>query len=198
MVSLWDLGNVMVNWDPEGILSALNCPPGETALLRDELLMHEDWQRLDQGTVEEALVTRRLIEDIGVAPENVARCFELSRELLINIDKSIELLQTVKAQRQRAYCLSNMSHSTYAHLRHRSFFSLFDGIVISAQERLIKPDPAIFDLVLQRFELQADEVLFIDDSAANIESAMAVGIDCVHFKRTENCYDTIRRKLGIG
>jgi len=198
VVSLWDLGNVMVNWDPERILSSLDCPASEVALLRQELLMHDDWQRLDQGTVEESAVAQRLVEQVGIAPESVSQCFRLTRELLINIEPSIDLLQAVKAAGQRAFCLSNMSHSTYEYLRDRAFFELFDGIVISAQERLIKPDAAIFYLVLQRFDLRAEDVLFIDDSAANVDSATSLGMDCVHFKRSAPCYATIRAKLGLG
>jgi HAD superfamily hydrolase (TIGR01509 family) len=197
VISLWDLGNVMVRWDPQGILASLDCPAHEVALLRDELLMHDDWQRLDQGTVDESSVALRLVDQVGIAPDSVAQCFRLSRESLVNIEPSIELLQKVKAAGQRAYCLSNMSHSTYEHLRDRYFFEYFDGIVISAQERMIKPDAGIFNLVLDRFDLQAPEVLFIDDSAANVQSATALGIDCVHFKGSSQCYASICSKLGL-
>lgn len=197
MISLWDLGNVMVSWDPERILASLDGSAAEIALLRDELLLHDDWQRLDQGTLQEVEVVQRLTHEVGIAPEKVAQCLRQTRESLLNINASVQLLEQVKAAGQRAYCLSNMSHNTYDHLRDRHFFEFFDGIVISAQERLIKPDPAIFELVLERFELRAADVLFIDDSEPNIASATALGIDCVHFKRSAACYQTIRQKLSL-
>lgn len=197
LVSLWDLGNVVVNWDPQGILASLDWSAEDINVFRQQLLEHRDWQLLDKGVIDPAEVRQRLIEKCGLSTQQVDEGFSRTLDLLYTIDATVELMRAVKADGQRLYCLSNMSHATYDYLQHREFFSLFDGMVISAQEQLIKPDPKIFELVLQRFDLNAKDVLFIDDSLPNIETAAACGIDGVHFKRSADCYRRIRTKLSL-
>ena len=75
------------------------------------------------------------------------------------------------------------------------FFQLFSGIVISGNERCIKPHAEIFRLLLDRFALEPGEALFVDDLLANVEAAAALGIRGFHFRRSERCYASLRQML---
>jgi len=197
MISLWDLGNVLVDWNPETILQRLDATEEETRLCRQELLEHPDWRHLDAGTVTEQQVTHRLVNELGLTSQVVAQCFHLTRETLVDIDETVKLITELKAAGQPLYCLSNMSHNTYAHIRDRNYFRLFDGIIISAQEKLLKPQPQIFQLVVDRFELDAADVIFIDDLEENIAGAREAGMHGYVFKRSPECYQYLRETLKV-
>ncbi len=99
--------------------------------------------------------------------------------------------------RERAGCklygLSNMSSSIFAYLDGRhDFFKLFDGIVVSAAVKLLKPEPAIYEHLRDRFQLDFAESVFIDDMARNVESARRAGLRAIQFETT----DQVRRELA--
>jgi len=82
--------------------------------------------------------------------------------------------------------LSNWSSEKYVLTRPRySFFELFDDIIVSGEVHMIKPDPAIFQLLLQRINLPASECLLVDDSAGNVEAARSLGFSTIHFTKPE-------------
>lgn len=77
------------------------------------------------------------------------------------------------------------------------FFGLFDGkIVVSGEEKLIKPDPKIWEILLERYQIKAEESVFIDDNAKNIEVAKSLGFICIHITPETNL-EVELRKLGI-
>ena len=197
MIALWDLGNVLVQWEPELIYPAFDLSAVHTQYLRSELLEHPDWLRLDQGLITEQEVAARISNETELSHNEVQRCFDVIRHSLVNIDASVAILSKMKAAGISMYVLSNMSNENAAYLRTREFFSLFDDVVISAEEKLIKPDPALFELVLKRYRLNAEEVYFIDDSMPNILAARALGIQALHFKRSDNCYRQIRETFNL-
>lgn len=197
MIALWDLGNVLVQWEPELIYPAFKVSPPQTEYLRTNLLEHPDWLRLDQGLTTEAEVAIKISNESSLSIDEAHRCFDVIRHSLTDIAASVDLLQLMKAAGIPMYVLSNMSNENAAYLRSRDYFSLFDGVVISAEEKLIKPDPALFRRVLSRYSLNANEVCFIDDSMPNIVAAREVGMQALHFKRSDDCYRSIREVFQL-
>lgn len=195
MIPLWDIGNVLVDWNPAKILASLQGSDAHIAILQRELFDHPDWLNLDRGTVTEEAVTQRLTNECGLPADLVASGFRASRELLDPIDRTIELVRQIRTAGVPMYVLSNMSHSTWDHLNGRECFDWFEGIVISAQEQLVKPDPDIFHLVADRYSLNHADMVFIDDSEANIATAAQLGFKTVHFKRSEDCYTAIKQHV---
>ena len=90
------------------------------------------------------------------------------------------------------YALTNMERETYPLRRERfDFLSWFDGTVVSAFEGVAKPDPAIFELLLDRFGLTASDTVFVDDSDANVRAARSLGMQAIEFDSP----DQLRRAL---
>ena len=87
------------------------------------------------------------------------------------------LIADLKAAGYRLYVLSNMSKEFIEFLRRVPVYRHFDGEVVSCEERVVKPDPAIFRILLERYGLQPSETLFIDDRAANVDAARGCGIE---------------------
>jgi putative hydrolase of the HAD superfamily len=90
-----------------------------------------------------------------------------------------------------------MPASIYAHLRQRhSFWDVFNGIVISGEVQMMKPEPELFLHLLATFGLRAEESVFIDDLPANIESARQVGLHAICFKDAAQCRRELDQILG--
>ena len=92
-----------------------------------------------------------------------------------------EVLNELKKEGYRTFGLTNWSAETLPRVIDQyEFFKLFEGIVVSGEEHLVKPDPRIFKVLLNRYNLKADECLFIDDSAKNIQAAQLLGMATKH------------------
>lgn len=99
---------------------------------------------------------------------------------------SVQILKELLAKGYTVYGLTNWSHETFPLAFDQFvFLQTLHGIVVSGVEKLIKPNPAIFHLLLNRYKLQAADCIFIDDNALNIESARALGLHAIHFKSPE-------------
>ncbi len=197
MIALWDLGNVAVQWNPEKILTMLNWPSDKTATVKQSLFESSLWLDLDQGLTTEPEVATLLAKETILTVDEVIQCFETVRQSLVDFPRSIELIHDMKAAQIPLYVLSNMSTVNAAYLRQRDYFNLFDGIVISAEEKLIKPDVALFQVVLDRYQIDATEMLFIDDSLPNVQASQSLGMQAVHFKGSDNCYADIRQHFRL-
>ena len=99
------------------------------------------------------------------------------------IEGSVAILAELKAKGVPCYVLSNMEPETFPVRQARfAFLDWFDGHVISGFEGMAKPDPEIFALVIERFGLQPDRTLFIDDNPVNIDAATAAGLRAHRFE----------------
>lgn len=103
----------------------------------------------------------------------------------------IEFLESLKPAAKVA-CLTNWSLEARAVMEERGVARVFDLIVVSAEERLAKPDPRIFELTLERLGVAPSEAVVIDDSMANIEAARSLGLGAVHFEDTDRTMSELR------
>lgn len=197
MIALWDLGNVVIRWDPEVVLEMFNLNAQQTDYLRTGLLGHQDWLDLDRGITTEDVVAQRITGESDLTLSQAQKCFDVVRDSMIDLQASVDMLHAMKTAGISMYVLSNMPVKNAEYLRTRDYFKLFDGVVISGEEKLLKPEPEIFQLVLERFNLNANDVYFIDDSLANIEVAQSLGIRAQHFHRTDQCYATLRKEFSL-
>jgi len=192
---VFDLGNVVLDWDVDRILNSLNLELSELNSLRSELFMHRNWLDLDHGKDTEQSVVSKVCARSSLSKETVEEALLTAKNSLSEIDESINLMQEISEKGIRIFCLSNMSRETYDHIKSNEFFDMFSGILISGLEGCMKPNEDIFHLLLDRFDLRSVNTLFIDDSLANIETAIKLGINGFHFKRSKKCYSDIRNLL---
>lgn len=192
---VFDLGNVVLNWNVDEILQSLDNDEGEKNQLRSQLFEHPDWLDMDRGLRSESSVVTRVVERSGLRRDDVTRALSAAKQSLVPIPESVRLLQDVYAAGITMYCLSNMSVETFGFIEHQEFFGMFKGVVISGKERCAKPDTEIYRLLIDRYGLRPADTLFIDDSAPNVHAARDVQMRAYHFKRSERCYSRIRELL---
>jgi len=194
-VVIFDLGNVVLDWNVERIIDSLGFDDGTLDLLRAELFAHSDWIDMDHGKKSEAAVVADICGRSSLRKDTVEQALLAAKKSLAPIAESLSLMHEIASGGLEMFCLSNMSRETYDHIRDYELFEMFSGIVISGIEGRIKPNEDIFHLTLDRFGLEPRDTLFIDDSIANIETAESLGINGFHFKRSSDCYSGIRELL---
>jgi len=191
---IFDFGGVLVSWRPQEIIDSFYAEPHLREALRTHAFQHDDWLDMDRGTLDEAGVVRRCAERMARPESELRAMFDHLRAALTPIEPTVALLRELRERAGlKLYGLSNMSASIFTYLDGRhDFFKLFDGIVVSAAVKLLKPEPAIYEHLRDRFELDFAESVFIDDMARNVESARRAGLPAIHFETT----DQVRRELA--
>lgn len=110
---------------------------------------------------------------------------------------SVDLLSRIRENGIPDYAITNFSHEKFPIAKaHFPFLEGFRGTIVSGEEKLLKPEPEIYRLLLDRYGLEAADCVFIDDSPANVEGARAVGMHAVHFTGPEPLATDLRR-LGF-
>jgi 2-haloacid dehalogenase len=107
----------------------------------------------------------------------------------------VAIMRELKDQGVALYALSNFNDETFAIIEPRhEFFAWFDGTVISGREGIVKPDPAIFRLLQDRFGLAPADAVFVDDSPVNVEAAMRCGFDGIVFSSVDELRSGLMRR----
>jgi putative hydrolase of the HAD superfamily len=156
-----------------------------------------DWAEFDRGTLSAEALIERIAQRTGLAAAEVQRVVDGVPRELQPIDGTVALLQGLRDAGHPLYFLSNMP-APYADLLEalHPFVGWFDDGVFSARVRLIKPEPAIFELAARRFGVPPAELLFFDDVAANVEAARRAGWTAQQFTDATACEAELRR-LGL-
>lgn len=190
---VFDFGGVLVTWRPQEIIDSFYAEPQLRDALRTHAFQHDDWLDMDRGTLDEATVASRCAARMARPETELRALFDHVRAALQPIEPTVALLRELRERGFKLYGLSNMSATIFAYLAERhDFFKLFDGIVVSAAVKLLKPEAAIYEHLRDRFELDFAESVFIDDLARNVESARRVGLPAIQFTST----DQVRRELA--
>lgn len=186
MAIIFDLGRVVVSWDPVAIVCSV-LGPDDAEALAERLFNHPDWLEVDRGTLSLHTMARQAQGRTGLpAAQNLAILQAVPASLLPD-PAMLTLIETLHGAGHRLYALSNMGHASIDWLEQHAFWRFFSGKVVSARVRMMKPEPDIYRYLLVSFDLKADECLFIDDSPANVAAAQALGIGGLVFTDVPSC-----------
>lgn len=182
---VFDVGNVLLRFSPRELLEKyLPDQPELHPVLLERIFHSPYWPMMDRGllTCEEAIrpMVGRHTELLPAVTHMMTEWVKLDA-----VEEGVAVLHACKAQGKKLYVLSNYGASAFpiAQQRH-DFFQLFDGIVVSAREHMVKPEDRIYRLLTDRYQLDPARTLFIDDSPVNIESALLEGWQGICFNRS--------------
>lgn len=180
---VFDIGNVLIEWDPRHLYRQLIPDTAAMDRFLAEICTH-DWNlQQDRGRTWEEAVAER----IALFPEHEAliRAYSERWHDMVpgEVPGTVALLEALRAAGVPLYAITNFSTEKFRECQARfPFLRGFRDVVISGVERLLKPDPAIYRLLLARNGLEAGRCLFIDDSEKNVRGAEAVGMRAHHFR----------------
>jgi putative hydrolase of the HAD superfamily len=196
---IFDLGGVVLDWRPRELLRRFYPGPGEPlrATVWRAVFDHPDWLDLDRGVLSHAEAIPRFAARTARPQAEMARLLVAVRDSLQPLPETVAVMRRLAAAGVPLYCLSNMHAEIAAWLvETHDFWPLFRGIVFSAHERCIKPDPAIFRLLLERHGLEAGDTAFVDDHPANVEAARQLGLHAIAFTDAARCEAALQAWLG--
>ena len=193
---VFDIGNVLIPWDPRWLFSRL-LPDGvavERFMTEVDFtawnLQHDAGQPFAAG-----------IEHHGRAFPHYRHLFQAYFDhwegtIGDPIDDTVTLARQVRAAGYRTLALTNFSSETFPRAaRLHPFLNEFEGVVVSGEEKLTKPDPAICRLLCERYRVDPLRAVFIDDSPGNVDGARDIGMQAVHFRSVDQLHEAL---LGPG
>ena len=195
---VFDLGGVLVDWNPRYLYRKIFDTEGEVEYFLTHVCDH-DWNELqDQGRdLDEATAER--IDRFPAYKKEIQAFYGRWTEMLGGPNQPVvDLLgRLVQRGEYNLFSITNWSHQTFPIARKLySFLSIFQDIVISGVEKVKKPDPRIFQILLDRQQIQPQECLFIDDSLRNVEGAFQMKMHAIHYQNYDQLI-TDMKSLGI-
>lgn len=190
---IFDMGNVLLRYDPEVCLNRFVKREEDRALIRRELFEGPEWVQGDLGHITDEQrfdgVSRRVPQELHT---ELRQCVEQWHMCMEPVHGAKEFCAYAKEQGYQLYVLSNASSSFYQYFPRFAPFEYFDGLVVSCDIHIVKPDIRIYRYLLETYGLAPEECFFIDDMAANVEGARKAGISGAVFGGD---FEEIRKKL---
>ena len=193
---VFDLGNVLIRWDPRPALAAGVGDAEAARLLAAEDFDFAAWNAAQDagrsfadGVAEVARSHPHWAEHVAAYGPNFAA------SITGEVEDTVRVLRDLHGAGVPLVALTNWAAETFPHARERfDFLELFDDIVVSGEERVAKPDPAIFAILARRAGRPLTECVFVDDSPANVEAAAAAGMDAIRFTDTGHLRGDLRAR----
>ena len=173
-----DMGNVLLEYNPDICLNHFLENSEDRAIIKKELFEGPEWIQGDLGYLTDSErfdgVSKRVPERLH---SKLKACVEEWHMCMVPVPGAKEFCDHAKEKGFRLYVLSNASNSFYDYFPRFAPLDYFDGIVVSCDIHIIKPDIRIYQYLLEKYHLQPEECFFIDDREENVEGAKGAGID---------------------
>ncbi len=190
---VFDMGNVVIRFDPDAFIERFGVSGGDKKTLLLEIFRSPEWVMMDRGTLTDEQAADILCPRVPEHLRDVARkLIALWDRPIIEIEGIYPLIEELKSQGYGIYLLSNASCRQPDYWQRVPAAKFFDGTLISYSVKLIKPMPEIYEKFFETFGLKREECFFIDDSPANIEAGLYVGMPGAVF---HNDLARLRRQL---
>lgn len=194
---IFDIGNVLVDFNWKDYLNSFPYSNATKEIIAKAMFLSPEWNELDRGLLSyEELITAFTKN----SPEHnleIRSVFETVGKCIHQFDYAIPWIKVLKKSKMNVYVLSNYGEHMYNQtIEQLSFLQYTDGGILSYRDRVIKPDPFIYELLLTRYNIEPKESVFLDDNLTNVQAAMAFGISGIHFTSYKNALKELE-ELGV-
>ena len=188
-----DIGNVLADYCWEKYFASFHFEKEVFDKVAAATVKNVDWDEYDRGVLTDREVLNRFIENDPSVEAEIRAVNENLSNIIEVFSYTKDWIQDLKKQGFAVYILSNFSEKCYRDCGDKmDFVSLADGAVFSWQEKLIKPDDAIYQRILKRYQLNAEECIFFDDREDNIAAACENGIHGIVFHTLSQAKEELR------
>ncbi len=194
---IFDFGGVLVDWNPRYFYRSYFKTEEEMEFFLGNICTTEWNANQDCGHLMEDATRER----VALFPEykEAIEMYYSNWGVMLHSDipETADFLREAKAAGYGIYGLTNWSHETIQVAYDRyPVFAEFDGIVVSGCEKLLKPDPKLYNILLERYGLKAEECVFLDDNQINVDAANVLGIKSIRFTNIDEVRPQLK-ELGI-
>lgn len=191
---IFDLGNVLLNFKPETFLLRYTKDEQYIQNFISKVIRNKIWFRLDRGTISLENAKEEFIRKYPEDNSFIITFFEHWMEMLTPIQESVKILCDLKANGYNTYILSNFIEETFEIIEKKyKFFSLFDGKIISGQEKVIKPEIEIYQKLIDKYNLVPEECVFIDDIRSFLSRARKLNMKTILFTPNTDLRTELRK-----
>jgi len=192
---VFDFGAVLLDWNPHYLFDDYFKDKEKCEYFLSEVCCFAWNHQMDNGKP----ISQGVAERIALFPQwekEIRMYYERWIEMIGDrIPGMLDLQKELKAKGYKLYGLTNWSAETFPLVRNNETFDILDGMVVSGEEKIVKPDPAIFQCLLDRYNLKADECVFMDDVQINVYGSIAMGFHGIVFK---NAAETRKALVELG
>ena len=196
---IFDMGGVLLRFEPEYFIARLGISGADADLLRREVFRSADWVRMDRGTLSDeegvASICKRVPEHLHAAVEELVCRWEIPE--ILPMEGMAALIGELKQAGYRIYLLSNAFTRQHVYWPRVPGSEFFDDTFISADVKLVKPQREIYEMALTKFGVKAEECVFVDDLPSNIEMGENCGIRGVVFHGDAEILRGDLRRAGV-
>jgi 2-haloacid dehalogenase len=193
---IFDLGGVLIDWNPDYMYRKLISDEEKRNWFLNTICT-SDWNERQDGGRLIKDANDELIQQFPIYKDWILAYYDRWEEMLNGpILGTVEIFKEIRENKKHnIYALTNWSAETFPKaLQIFDFLHWFDGRVVSGEEMTRKPFRDIYEIILNRFNLEPETTLFIDDNLKNILAAKELGIHCIHFKSPENLREELFKK----
>ena len=183
---VFDIGGVLIDWNPRHLFRKVFESGEEMEWFLANVCTYE-WNVQQDGGKLFSVATAELQEKFPGYRDKIALYYGRWEEMLNGeISGTVEIFRRLKSAGMPLYALSNWSHEAFPVAYNRyDFMKLFDGLVVSGYEKLLKPDHAIYRVLMKRYNVNPAESVYIDDNKPNADAAAELGFNAIHFTSPE-------------
>lgn len=194
---IFDIGNVLAGFAWEEYFRSFGYSEETFQRLAKATVESRSWQEHDRGALsDEEIMDLFIKNDPGIEKE-LRETLDNIDGMLVRYDYAIPWIQELKEKGYQVLVLSNFAHKAYEDCRDvLDFLDYVDGGILSFRDKMVKPEPEIYQLLMDRYHLKPEECVFLDDTEKNLPPAEAFGMHTVHFKDREQAVEELR-KMGV-
>lgn len=194
---IFDVGRVLVNWDYESYLKRFAFGPEKTKAITAATFEIPYWRQFDRGILTPEEIVKGFCSLAPEYTEEIKEVFAHCEETITPLPYAESWVRSLKEKGYRLYILSNYSGDLFERTKEKMpFLPYMDGTLFSYTCHLTKPEPEIYQHLIQKFSLTPDRCVFLDDTKANVETAEQAGIHGIHFTGYEDGVAQLK-KLGV-
>ncbi len=194
---VFDVGGVLLNWNPRAELQKLFPNADVQQMIIDKVVRNDIWKMFDAGKINSRELVSEASSVTSLPEETLHRMLLLFRDSMTPKEDTISLVKQLRQDGHSLYVLSNMPQEMADFLLEKySFWEIFSGIVFSGHVRKIKPDRDIYAYIMEKYELKSGEAVFIDDMDENLPNAEAAGLRTIRFTDSASCRETLHNLIS--
>lgn len=194
---IFDIGNVLVDFNWKEYLASFGFSREVEDKLAKATMLSREWDEFDRGALELEDIIQSFVKNDSTVEKEIRMICENVHDMLGRRDYAIPWIKQLKEKGYGVYYLSNFSRKAEVECAHTlDFLPFMDGGILSYQEKVIKPELEIYQLLIDRYGLIPEQCVFMDDKPENCEGAKKAGMHAIVFTTKEEAEKELF-KLGV-
>lgn len=195
---IFDIGNVLADFTWKEHYESFGYDDAMVGRIAKATVMSPMWNENDRGVMKMEDILQAFVDSDPGIEQDIRKVLDNVKTMVSRNDYAIPWIQDLKSKGYRTLYLSNFAEKAEKDCAYAlDFIPYMDGGILSYQEKVIKPMPEIYELLIERYDLVPEECVFIDDTQANLTGAEKFGIHTILFQNQAQAIEELR-KLGVG